>query len=561
MLYSFDLRETTITLFVVVNWILSISSGAAFVFIYFRQRFLLIKPSMITFGVAHLLFQWPLTVYAGYYETWLPHPYEVVVVVHGFVVVGLIGGVLMFRGSAETAWDVLSKNVNAHGRRRIAIVALFLLTGAVTAVYLSYVPLTCTGLYALVVDPANAAIAREMSLKLLADPIPRYGLTLLSSSIVPLLTALVATELLTDRTGGFLLRTSIYVPLLAVAWLAADLTGAKGILVSLSLVVVSTILWRQQLRTSILMLPVMLGLALVPAYMITFLISLGVPSDGAKQATACFSMLDIDEVKAGNEQGIITAFAKDKSPSRSANTLKEALTTLEKMSAEQPSPQQAEASHESVFRRIRDQWDQIRDLAAVQFVRARVFALKLMLQTSYYAETGWAQLQAVLNRAVVVPLEVGVWYVHYGQTHEPMGIGAVPRIARALGTEIIDGPNVIGRTYGPLYYGHEVPPTISAGAGFIFSYFAYFGKWSIPVNLMLVWLTDIVILFYRFINKVLLLPTVAAMTLANLKFLESDYSAVWLTHGFGVILLLSLILTLITGWWPRAGQIASVRTS
>jgi hypothetical protein len=184
-----------------------------------------------------------------------------------------------------------------------------------------------------------------------------------------------------------------------------------------------------------------------------------------------------------------------------------------------------------------------------------------MLQTSYYAETGWAQFQAVLNRAVVVPLEVGVWYVHYGQTHEPMGIGAVPRIARALGTEIIDGPNVIGRTYGPLYYGHEVPPTISAGAGFIFSYFAYFGKWSIPVNLMLVWLTDIVILFYRFINKVLLLPTVAAMTLANLKFLESDYSAVWLTHGFGVILLLSLILTLITGWWPRAGQIASVRTS
>jgi hypothetical protein len=158
-------------------------------------------------------------------------------------------------------------------------------------------------------------------------------------------------------------------------------------------------------------------------------------------------------------------------------------------------------------------------------------------------KVAWS-IQDILYRATVVPLMVGGWYVHHLQTDGALGLDAIPRLAHWRGRAPIDGPNLIGRTYGPRHYGHAVSPTISAGSSFIFSYPLYFGYSGVLLAIIGLWLVDLALIAFFWIARPLILPLLGALTPAALKFVEADYTAVWLTHGYGVLLALAVILSL-----------------
>jgi hypothetical protein len=495
-----------------------------------------------------------------------------VALIHGYIICGLLGGVFLFRSQAQLAWQRLngSANVSHSSGRRYAIILLALFCAAMSAVYFAYVPPSCTGLYALAFSPENAPLAREISLKLLADPVPRYTLSLLTSSVVPLLTAAITMEILADR-GSHIGRTIAYSVLMLLAWFLADLNGAKSILVDLALVMAAAFVWKRALKISIFTVPLLLGLALTPAYIITFIISNATVTDQGVDIQSCFERVRL--ILPEKEEQIVASFdPKVSIPQRRDDELKKRLDELSESAPSQREvlsspPPEAEGTPKATQDRkpekvepkslwaqvsayltttrlyLGDAAEQASSYAKRAWFKAVIYTKQAYVIATFHAASMWNLIAAILFRALIVPMEVGGWYVHYLQTYGAIGVAAIPRLARILGIDSIDGPNLIGQTYGPMYYGHDVPSTIHANAGYVFSYFAYLGYAAIFLNLALLFLLDVSLWVLVRVRRGLFIPILAAMTIAALKFVQSEYFAVWLTHGFGVILILGLILT------------------
>jgi hypothetical protein len=128
----------------------------------------------------------------------------------------------------------------------------------------------------------------------------------------------------------------------------------------------------------------------------------------------------------------------------------------------------------------------------------------------------------------------GVMYVHHSEVEGRFGIAAVPKLATLLGVDVINVPNLIG-----LRYSERALDTVSAVAGYLFTYYSYFGISSLIFSLVGLWFLDVAIIIYGKLSPHLLLPCIAAISVSTLSFISSDYTTAWLTHGFGIILFLS----------------------
>lgn len=141
------------------------------------------------------------------------------------------------------------------------------------------------------------------------------------------------------------------------------------------------------------------------------------------------------------------------------------------------------------------------------------------------------------RRTFLQTMDVGSWYVHYSQVEGRFGIAAVPKLAALLGVDVTNVPNIIGLRY------REYPlASVSAVAGYLFTYYSYFGIFSLIFSIMGVWFLDVAIIIYGKLSHHLLLPCIAAISVSTLSFISSDYTTTWLTHGFGIILFLSWMI-------------------
>jgi len=156
----------------------------------------------------------------------------------------------------------------------------------------------------------------------------------------------------------------------------------------------------------------------------------------------------------------------------------------------------------------------------------------------------WLYYGYLLDRAFLVPYKVAVWYLLHYQSHGPIGIEAFPKLAFITGGDPIDVPNQIGLLYSRLHYGY-LPRyyTISATAGFSLSSYAYYGLIAFPLALIATQVLDIVLLVYKIVHPSLLIALASTLTIGILKFVQSDYTVVWLTHGFGITIILAIVLS------------------
>lgn len=143
--------------------------------------------------------------------------------------------------------------------------------------------------------------------------------------------------------------------------------------------------------------------------------------------------------------------------------------------------------------------------------------------------------EAILKRAFLVPATTGIWHIDYAQTEGVVGIAGQLKLASALGVESMRLPMVIGQYYGPAYYGDEVATHFSANTGFLFTAYACFGLYGLPLALAMLLCCDLPLILLRLLPRPWLVPAMGATSVAVLKFIQSDYTTVWLTHGFGLI--------------------------
>jgi hypothetical protein len=432
MIENYHLAQNTINLYMMMNASFCIVSGFWIVSIFVTRRHLFIKPSVVLLTLSHVFFQWPLTFYSSYYETFLKDAYTFALIVHGFILCGLLIAGFTFDRSAKAIWhritapEYIDNAVSTGAALFLASIAL-----CVIIYYLYCVPFTSTGLYAIFMNPEEAGMAREKSLKLLESNFLKYSYSFVTSSVAPLLAAMLGIFLFADFAKGNVLRAPIYLSLLLLLAVAVSMTGARISVVNLLMVVIIALLYHQ-------------GIPLKPMrFLILLVLLLLFP--------ALLSML-----REGRSVG-------------------------------------------------------------------------LAVIPEYYGH--------ILRRIFVTPLDVGSWYIHFSQTNGFLGIAAVPKLAWMLGLEPIIAPNLIG-----LAYTNSTVQSTTAGASYIFSYYSYFGLLSLGLIMGGLWLLDIAMFIYGALSDALLLPCIAAVSLSTVAFISSDYTVAWVTHGFGVVLLISWLV-------------------
>lgn len=158
----------------------------------------------------------------------------------------------------------------------------------------------------------------------------------------------------------------------------------------------------------------------------------------------------------------------------------------------------------------------------------------------------------IFYRVFVVPMEVGLYHVHYAQVNGFFGIAAIPKLAALFNIEPVNAANLI-YTY---YYQFSIMiPTGLANTSFIFSYFSYFGIFSIVISLLGLWMLDLAVLVFRKIrNDWILLAAIASLFPASMSFLSADYTIVLVTNGFILLLLLAWILDRINTFFNHEDQ-------
>ncbi len=214
-------------LFILAGWVLTLLTSAALLFTFSHARYLLIKPSLWVLIAHHAIIQWAAVLASERIYTFLPDPWAFALLVHGFPLFGLIGAHLTGTSSAKSLWRRLP-SLTTDSDWIVSVTILTAVSSAVMAYYFRLVPFEQTGLYAMIFNPLGAEQAREDSLKLLSDPIARYGYSLVISVAAPLLASLLVWRVVDQRGTRRVLPTLLFIVLIPTLLVVITLSGARS---------------------------------------------------------------------------------------------------------------------------------------------------------------------------------------------------------------------------------------------------------------------------------------------------------------------------------------------
>jgi len=235
-----------ISFFVVVNWLLVIITAIILLVSIWRDRSLLLKPSIMAILFFHVMCQWGTTIQAGRIELFLPKPWIFVLLSQGFPLIGLIVSLFTARGSARLLWLRVTKdNPNDPSKKTWAWAILAVCFFGFIVVYLNHVPFRSTGLYKIFTSPSESNQARDMSVKFLANPFLRYGYSIVMAAFAPLLAVLTTQLLLMQIRRRKWLLALLCLFCLGGVLIASSLSGARGYSAFLVLVVIFYLLLRK----------------------------------------------------------------------------------------------------------------------------------------------------------------------------------------------------------------------------------------------------------------------------------------------------------------------------
>ena len=416
------------------------------IIIFFRYRFLLIKPSIIIITFFHLRIQWAATIQAGYIEKYLPQPSSFFILVHIFPLVGLIGAFFIFHKSSIEIFSRISRrSLNSLSFRKEIIYILLAIILFISIFYLGHIQFSQTGLYTIFVDPLKSAEARESSLKLIANPIVRYSYSFLKNVFAPLLVVFLMIFILQNIKKKFS-RSLIATIMLIFTFLVVSLTGARSPAAALLL----TIIWAFYLKN---------GMPIRPLYFILAILVVLTPT-------------------------VILTILRE----------------------------------------------------------GKVINLSLFLN---YLGGG------IFRRVFIIPMEVGLYHVHYAQMKGFFGIAAIPKIAVLLNIHPVNVANLIYISY--THFSHTIESGL-ANTSYVFSYYSYFGILSVILSLFGLWALDFSVLVFKKIkNNAILLACLGSIFVASMAFISTDYTIGLFTNGFLLLLLLTWMMDKINSYLDKTG--------
>jgi len=142
--------------------------------------------------------------------------------------------------------------------------------------------------------------------------------------------------------------------------------------------------------------------------------------------------------------------------------------------------------------------------------------------------------KSLYSRMMIIPMETGLWHVHYAQKHGFFGVSAIPKLAALVGIASVNVPNIIAQTQ------FQNPKTTStSNTAFVYAYYSYFGLIAFIPCLIGLWLLDSCLLLYERLSSAVLLPCVATISMAANLFANTEYTIALFSQGFLFVLLFS----------------------
>ena len=539
------------TTFFFVNLVATLATSLLLLAMLWRSPTRLMRPAFLLAGLCHLLYQWSLTLLADPIKASLLKPWTMVAFIHAGIWC-LLAWVLASR------WlDPPLPPAADPVFRKVEVALPLVLAGALASVYLWRVPVACTALYSLVVDPHMTLLAREFGGKLIGSKLASYALGALFHVAVPVAVALTFRMAWTQVASRRWVLFAAWMLLGFASISLVMLTGTKGLLVpSMLMLVTTSLLWNQRLRVKFVA-----GAFAVGA------MAVGLVS---------FELVKERKALAGSGYDFAACAVRVNACERST-VLVESLKQR-KMSLGLPRPLVDDLSE-----RLACACTPGADIAACPAVEPMVIAFSLdtsLLEgfpTSQYspgarrgsdlgeagAEVGRIEralrkillrgltfVEAIVNRAMVVPLQVASWHYMFVETEGSPGAAGIPMAGR-LGGNLVNMPEIVYRKYGFIYSSGDRTSTSTAPTGFMLFYPAYIGVPGLMLAVVLVLLYDIAAVWLmRRVRPALSAVAAGLVLVAAMNLAVSDFLTVMGSHGGLAALLMMAVFILVDRFMP-----------
>lgn len=518
MLKELVVEAPSFTLFFFINLVCTLLVAGLCLFRFLQNNYILARLSFCFTMFICFFYQIPLVLFSQQLEASLSQSWFYAAVVNG--------GAL-----ALSLWGIVSRRLDFRGELASfpeKQAPLYLLTGflglASLAIYLSSVPLECTGLYALFFDPWLTLLARELSVKLIGTSLSTYALGAYANAVAPIFILLsvwlIRNSLLRRRFLGVLVGAVAG----TLAIFAVLISGTKGLLMPTMLLLVAGAYfwcktWVSRLST------IVLAVAFLLSSLVTFelLKERGGVVGGAYDFASC-------SVKTGSCQKsrdmLESMKAREDSlglPNMYIQPLQSRLDCLCSGDGDEAScPTQVLGRKEGMM---------------LLGERAKSSAMLLDKQ----AERSATFVSALFNRMLVIPFQVSVWNFMYAESEMVDGAKTLPFARRILG-ESLNMPELVYQKYGVVYSQGDKTSTSTAPTSFFLSYPAYLGWLGLLIALGAVVALDLFIARFAYFAGVSLIPMLVGVVMVMcMNFMTSDFITVLISHGSAAgILVLSI---------------------
>jgi len=412
--------------------------------------------------------------------------------------------------------------------------------------YLYRVPFYCTALFSILFDTQFAVFIREVSIKLVGTNYATYALSIMATTISPIVAFLSIQMMYQSLLTRRFLSILFWFLMLIIVFIAPLLSGAKGnliptfitlsvagflcaykwysriavvIVINLLLIMILTILWVE--RASI-------GVAKIYQYQFgvcvtrlkiceetkTLLESLGYRDFALDLTKANISLFKKERQKVCNEQINTQKIFLQKNFKNALAEHKNALAEHKNALAEHKN---ALAEHKNA-------------LAEHKNVLTEHEKAIIEIHESYSLRD---RINSIIHRAFVIPIEVAQWHFLYVKEHGKPGFFGLA-IARKFTNNYIDMPSKICEIYETIRSGGDRTSTCSAPTGYLLTYPAYLGVWGLLVAGILTILFDLVgSLVIKYSAIPLNYLAIAFICVAGVNFMTADFSTVLVSHGAG----------------------------
>lgn len=493
---------------------------------FYKNDFVSARLSFCFVVFIFVFYQVPLVLFSSQVENSLERSWFYSLVVNGGAIIISVWGILSSR------LDLVRKS-EIHAPLNIINIYIVTIIMAIIclATYMSKVSWDCTGIYALIFDPWLTLLAREFGVKLIGSSIYTYLLGVYANAVAPILILLAVWLIRGSVRSHQTIRGSVLLYRAISGFLgvfgggaaitAVLVSGTKGLLMpSMLMLVAGCYFWCRTWPSRIFTM--LFSIIFVMSSLVFFeqLKERGSVVGGAYDFAACSS-------KAGtcqqSKELLQSLTARDYSlglPGKFVKPLQDRLDCLCNG-----------GDTESCASLDLGSSSQIKSLSGTNHLVSSERSINFF--------------NAVLNRMLVVPMQVSVWNFMYAESEQINGLKTLP-LSRRLFGDSVNIPELVYQKYGTIYSEGDKTSTSTAPASFFLAYPAFLGVGGFILALFLVLALDLFLaIFSRFVNISLMPMLIGGIMIMCMNFMISDFVTVLISHGGIASFLILAIYTLL----------------